>query len=164
MATSSVLDRVVQWNLDYDGDLYGDERERYRWYEGIAAASSLQSVLIPAAAAIMVWPLGKPSVLPLTVVLVGLWLPLLLSTAYVRGRRVETTPRSWSAKRILVTVVTSVPYLVFVVGAMYVYDPHGDTWRGALVGGVFGGLAGVIGVIVKGRRRARLEALAGDED
>ena len=163
MATS-VLDRVVQWNLDYDGDLYGDERERYRWYEGIAAASSLQSVLIPSAAAIMVWPLGKPSVLPLTVVLVALWVPLLLSTAYVRGRRVDTTPRSWSTKRILVTVLGVAPYVVFLVGALYVYDPQGDTWRGAAFGGVLGALLGAVATIVKSRRRERLEATAGDED
>ena len=38
MATS-VLDRVVRWNLDFDGDIYGDERERLRWYEGIATAA-----------------------------------------------------------------------------------------------------------------------------
>ena len=59
----TVLDRVVRWNLDVDGDLYGDERERYRWYEGIATAASLQWLIIPWAAAIMVWPLGRPSVL-----------------------------------------------------------------------------------------------------
>ena len=164
MATTSVLDRVVQWNLDYDGDLYGDEREPYRWYEGIATASSIQTVLIPSAAAIMVWPLGKPSVLPLAVVLVAFWVPLLLSTIYVRGRRVDTTPRSWSMKRVLVTVLATAPYLAFVVGATYVYDPHGATWIGAIAGGVFGALISIVASFVRIRRRARLEALAGDED
>ncbi|GAA2621869.1 hypothetical protein [Paractinoplanes durhamensis] len=61
--TTNVLDRVVRWNLDLDGDLYGDERERLRWYEGIATAASLQSILIPWSAAVMVWPLGKPAAL-----------------------------------------------------------------------------------------------------
>ncbi|MET0424989.1 MAG: hypothetical protein ABW046_13985, partial [Actinoplanes sp.] len=75
---TTLLDRVVHWNLDLDGDLYGDERERYRWYEGIATAASLQWMLIPWAAAIMVWPLGRPAVLPLAVVLAVLWLPMLL--------------------------------------------------------------------------------------
>src|SRR3954463_3830834 len=99
MATS-VLDRVVQWNLDYNGDLYGDERERYRWYEGIATAAQLQSILVPWAAAVAIWPLGEPAVTPLAIVLVAFWLPALLGTLYVRARQVETAPRSWSSKRV----------------------------------------------------------------
>src|SRR3954470_9496113 len=108
MATS-VLDRVVQWNLDYNGDLYGDERERYRWYEGIATAAQLQSILIPWAAAVAIWPLGEPAVVPLAIMLFMLWLPAVLSTVYVRARKVETAPRRWSSKRVLLTVVTALP-------------------------------------------------------
>ena len=39
----TVIDRVVRWNLDLDGSdaIYGDERERLRWYEGITTAASL---------------------------------------------------------------------------------------------------------------------------
>jgi hypothetical protein len=162
--TTTLLDRVVRWNLDLDGDLYGDERERFRWYEGIATAASLQWLLIPWAAAIMVWPLGRPAVLPLAVVLVLLWLPMVLTTVYVRRRRVETAPRSWRAKRILVTFLGGAPYAVFTVGALYVFDPDGSTWRGAVVGGVLGGLLGVAATVVEGRRRARRDALAADED
>jgi hypothetical protein len=162
--TTNVLDRVVRWNLDLDGDLYGDERERFRWYEGTAVASSLQILLIPWAAAILVWSLGKPSVVPLAVLLTAHWVPLLVSTVYVLRRKVDTTPRRWSAKRILVTVLTAVPYLGFVVGAMYVWDPEGATWIGALVGGVVGGVGSLVGTTLKIRRRNRLEALAGDED
>jgi hypothetical protein len=50
----AVLDRVVRRHLDFDGDLYGDERERLRWYEGIATAASLQWLAIPWVAAILV--------------------------------------------------------------------------------------------------------------
>ena len=46
----TMLDRVVRWSLDSDGDFYGDERERLRWYEGIATAASLQWLAIPWAA------------------------------------------------------------------------------------------------------------------
>ncbi len=59
--TANLLDRVVRWNLDLDGDSFGDERERYRWYEGMTTAASLHGLLIPWAAAIMVWPLGRPA-------------------------------------------------------------------------------------------------------
>ena len=83
----TLLDRVVRWGLDSDGnDFYGDERERLRWYEGIATAASLQWLAIPWAAAVLVWPLGMPSVLPLTVMLVLLVVPMAMCMAYVHRR------------------------------------------------------------------------------
>src|SRR5688500_14395530 len=99
----TVLDRVVRWNLDLDGDgtIYGDERERLRWYEGIATAASLQWLAIPWAAAVLVWVLGRPSVLPLAVVLAALIVPMAVCTAYVRRRRVDTEVHSWNRKRVL---------------------------------------------------------------
>lgn len=163
MATS-VLDRVVRWNLDLDGDLYGDERERYRWYEGIATAAQLQAILVPWAAAVAVWPLGEPAVVPLAVMLVVYWLPAVLSTVYVRARKVETTPRRWSSKRVLLTAVTALPYGVFVAGAFYVHNPGSSTWIGAIMGGVLGAGMSVVALVVKGRQRQRREALAKDDD
>lgn len=162
--TANVIDRVVRWNLDLDGDLYGDERERFRWYEGITTASSLQSMLIPWAAAVMVWPLGRPSVLPLAVVLVLQWATSMFASLYVVRRRVDMVPRSWTGKRLLITVLTATPYVVFLVGSLYSYDSAGDTWLGAAVGGVFGGLISIITTIAKIKRRDRREALVGDED
>ncbi|WP_306215430.1 hypothetical protein [Actinoplanes sp. RD1] len=158
------LDRVVHWNLDLDGDLYGDERERLRWYEGMTTSASLQSFLLPWAAAVMVWPLGKPSVLPLAVMLAVSWAPQLLATFYVRHRRVDPTPRSWSAKRISLMVITVLPLVVFVSGANYVHEPHDTAWLGAIVGGVVGALLGVVVLVAKGRQRDRQEAAAGDDD
>jgi uncharacterized membrane protein len=162
--TASLVDRVVRWHLDPDGDLYGDERERYRWYEGIATASALHSLLIPWAAAIMAWSLGKTAVLPLSVVLVLLWGPMLLSSAYVTRRKVDTVPRRWGSKRILLTALNVVPYVVFLVGALHAYDPDGDAWIGAAVGGVFGAMLSVVTSLGKARQRRRREALAVDED
>ena len=127
-------------------------------------ASSLQSMLIPWAAAAMVWPLGRPSVLPLAIVLVVQWATTMVSTLYVMRRRVDTVPRSWTAKRLLITVLTAAPYVVFLVGALYAYDSAGDTWLGAAVGGVLGGMLSVVGTIAKIKRRDRREALAGDDD
>src|SRR3712207_9477580 len=94
LARVPLLDRIVRWNLDTDGDMYGDERERLRWYEGIATAASLQWIGVPWAAAVLVWVLGRPAVLPLAVVLAVLYLPILLCTVYVRRRRGDTLPRS----------------------------------------------------------------------
>jgi membrane associated rhomboid family serine protease len=162
----SLLDRVVRWSLDPDGDLYGDERERLRWYEGIATAANLQWVALPWAAAILVWLLGRSAVLPLAVVLAVLYLPMVLCAAYVKRRRVDTAVPRWSAKRIVLTILTIVPYVLFIVGACYAYreqDP--DLYRGAAIGGVFGGALGITISIVQSRRRRRREAAQiGDED
>ncbi len=162
--TTTILDRVVRWNLDRDGDMYGDERERFRWYEGISAAASMQWIAVPWAAAIMVWPLGRPSVLPLAIVLVAMFIPMWICTLYVRRRRVETLPRSWSARRVFWGIVGGVPYAVFMVGALYAYEPDGSTWKGAAIGGVLGGAGGLVAQVVQSRRRRRAEADAPDED
>ena len=165
--TTTFLDRVVRWNLDLDGDIYGDERERFRWYEGIATAASLQWLAVPWAAAVMVWPLGRPSVLPLAVVLVALYIPMVICTVYVRRRRVETVPRRWSPKQLFLFIAGNVPFAVFLVGALHAYDPAGATWKGAAVGGVIGAAGGVVGQAVDRRRREHREALAavaGDND
>ncbi|BCJ39979.1 hypothetical protein GCM10010168_28370 [Actinoplanes ianthinogenes] len=162
--TVSVVDRVVRWNLDIGGDLYGDERERFRWYEGIATASALHSLLIPWAAAVMVWSLGEAAVLPLTIVLVLLFGPMVLCAVYVRRRKVETDPRGWGSKRILITALTVSPYVVFLVGALHADDPAGDGWIGAAVGGVFGAMISILAALRKARQWQQREALAEDED
>jgi predicted membrane-bound spermidine synthase len=163
--TTTLLDRVVRWNLDFDGDIYGDERERLRWYEGIATAASLQWMAIPWAAAVMVWPLGRPSVVPLAVVLAVLVLPMWLSAVYVRSRRVDTVPRRWTGKRLLLSILGGLPFLVFLIGALYVIDPESSSWRGAIVGAAIGGAIGIVMSAMKVRRRRRAEAaIVGDED
>ncbi|AEV85665.1 hypothetical protein ACWT_4643 [Actinoplanes sp. SE50] len=164
--TASLVDRVVRWNLDIDGQLYGDERERYRSYEGIVTAATLHSILIPWAAGIMVWPLGRPAVLPLAVVLFLLWAPMVLCSAYVARRKAGVDPRGWSAKRTLIATLSVTPYAVFVVGAMYAFDPAGDAWIGAIVGSGFGAMLCLL-MLGRARRRQALaaaEALAADED
>jgi hypothetical protein len=166
----TVIDRFVRWNLDLDGgDLYGrDERERLRWYEGIATAAQVQWVAIPWTAAVAVWVVGKPAVVPLLAVLAALLVPMTFCTVYLHGRRVDTTPRSWSAKRVLLSLLGGLPYVVFGIGAAYhAFGPGSATWLGAIAGAVIGGVTGLVGKIRKTRERRRAdaaEALAGDED
>jgi hypothetical protein len=162
----SLLDRIVRWNLDPDGDLYGDERERLRWYEGIATAASLQRMALPWAAAILAWTVGRSAVVPAAVLLAVLYIPMVMSLVYVRRRRVDTTPRSWSAKRIEVTVLSVLPYVLFVLGACYAYrSTDAGLFRGAAIGAVIGGLLGFGKAVVESRQRRRREAApVEDED
>ena len=74
---------------------------------------------------------------------------------------------AWTGKRVLWSVLGSLPYVIFVIGALYAHDPESSTWLGAIVGAVFGGTIGIVASIVRVRRRRRQEALAaasGDED
>jgi hypothetical protein len=159
----TVIDRFVRWNLDLDGgDLYGtDERERLRWYEGIATAAQVQWVVIPWTAAVAVWVAGKPAVLPLLAILAALLIPMAFCTVYLHGRRVDTTPRTWSAKRITLSFLGGLPFVVFLIGVCYhAFGPESSTWRGAIVGAVIGGAAGLAGTIQQARKRRRDEAAA----
>jgi hypothetical protein len=170
--TATLLDRVVHWHLDLDGDIYGDERERLRWYEGITTAASLQWLAIPWAAAIMVWPLGRPAVLPLAVVLVALLLPMSLCAVYVRRRHVHTRPplvldratatRHWSRKRLLLCILGGLPFVLFLIGALYVWNPDSPDWQGAAIGGAIGVAGAAASALTAGRRREA--AVVGDEE
>jgi hypothetical protein len=164
---TTVLDSFVRWNLDFDGDLYGDdERERLRWYEGVTTAAQVQWIGVPWAAAITVWVAGKPVVAPMLVILAVLLLPMAFTTVYVRSRRVNTTPRSWSAKRLFLATAGGLPYVVFGVGAFYHATPGGHTgWPSTVFGATFGLAIGVVITALQVRRRRRTEAAAvTDED
>jgi predicted membrane-bound spermidine synthase len=165
--TTTVLDRFVQWNLDFDGDLYGDdERERLRWYEGVTTAAQVQWIAVPWAAAIAVWVAGKPVVVPMMAVLAVFLIPMVFTTLYVRSRRVVTTPRSWSAKRLFLGTLGGLPYVVFAVGSFYHATPNGHTeWPSTVYGAVLGLAIGIVMTMLQARRRRRLDAAAvTDED
>jgi hypothetical protein len=163
--TTTVLDRFVRWNLDPGGDLYGDERERLRWYEGIAVSNSVQSIALPWAAAILIWPLGRPAVVPLGVLLTLLVLANWLTAVYVSRRRVDTVPRHWSPKRILLSTLTGLPVVVFAIGAMRAWQPDTNMWQGGVVGAAVGAVFGVAWAAQQVRRHRRREAaIVGDED
>ena len=164
MATS-VLDRVVRWNLDFDGDIYGDERERLRWYEGIATAASLQWIAIPWTAALLVWVYGRPLVVPLTVVLVVLLVPMAMCTVYVRHRRVDTEVRRWTRKRVVLSAAFTVPLLLFLFGSLWAYGKGGSSvWWGALGGSVFGAGLSAVSPFVRSRRQRRAAPAVEDQD
>jgi MYXO-CTERM domain-containing protein len=159
------IDRLVNYVLDVDGDIYGDERERIRWYEGISLAASFQWLAVPWAMAVLVWFADRSTVPFLVAVLTVFYVPILLTTAYVRRKGVRLLPERRNAKYWLITALGGVPYLVFVLGAIAVHDPassdDGSSW-GALVGGVVGGALGLLGLAYAERRRRRREDAAQD--
>jgi hypothetical protein len=164
--TTTVIDRIVRWHLDFDGDLYGtDERDRLRWYEATTVAASVQWTAVPWAATILVWVLGESAVLPLAVVMAVLAVPMVLTTFYLRRRQVDTDPRSWTGKRILLAVVGTAPWVLFFVGSAYhVGGPSSTIWQSTAIGGVLGGVAGVVASAIRSRRRRKLEDSVVEDD
>jgi hypothetical protein len=157
----TLLDRIARWALDIDGDMFGDERERLRWYEGIATAAGLQWIAIPWASAVMVWTVGRSSVLPLAVVMLVLLVPIGMCAAYVKRRSVDTDVKPWDRKRAVVSVLSGLPWLLFGFGAFYAFDDGTTNFMpGMVVGGVIGGIVGGIGAFVAKRRRRAQEAAA----
>ena len=163
---TTLMDRFVRWNLDFDGDLYGrDERERLRWYEGATTAFQTHAIAVPWTAAALVWVVGAPVGWPLFILLAVLLVPITLCSVYVQAKRVDTIPRVWSRKRLFISALSSLPYFVFGVGFLYHVYPESDAWRSALIGAVGGLAVGVLGQAVHTRRLRRQDTLAvGDED
>ncbi len=162
------LDRLVAWVLDPDGVMYGDERERLRYYESSTFVATLQGLLVP-------WTLvvcalvGGLRVAPVVVTIaVVTYVPWLLGATYVRRRRVRTTPAHFSRTWIVASVLVVLPYplLLVVMAAQYAAENPGSAARG-FVGGTIGGLAGglvmAVVLLVRKRRAEHGPAATGDD-
>jgi hypothetical protein len=159
MTTTTAVDPVTRWILDIDGGMYGDERERRYWYEGIALTANLQWIAVPATAAVLVWILGQPSVLPLAVVLGVMYLLTLVVLIYVRAHRVDPRVAHWSPGNILRGALPADAYLAFALGAMRAYEsPERPFLPGAGVGMVVGAVLAIVILALFARQRRRREA------
>jgi hypothetical protein len=144
-ATHGGLQRFANWILDHDGTMYGDERERLRWYEAIAILGSIQGILVPWALAICVWLGGRTAAPYLLAVFLVFCLPQFVAAGYIRRRRVRIRPERVDRKYVVVAVATNLPYFIVVAGLVRAYVPDGSV-TGAVVGGLVGGCAGVAAV------------------
>ena len=138
----SRLQRFADWTLDHDGTMYGDERERLRWYEASVVMVSVHAVLVPWTLAVCIWVGGRPAAPYLVAVFAAFLLPTLLSAAYVERRQVRVRPERPDRKYVLFAVAANLPYAVFVAGWLRAYL---DGTRGSLVGGLVGAVVGGVG-------------------
>lgn len=158
---SGAFDRLVHWVLDVNGDIYGDERERLRWYEAIALAASFQWLAVPWALAVTVWFVPQEAVWALLVVLAAFWFPMLLVSAYVHRRQVR--PVSYRGRKaLLVGLLSGLPYLVLVAGLVTDGGSRTDVGVAPLVGGAVGCTIAVVALRVLERRRRRRAAEDGE--
>ena len=141
------FDRVVDWVLDHDGDIYGDERARLRWYEGLAFTASVQWILVLWVLAVCAWTAPSSAAPYLWSIAVAFVIPMYLSLIYAGRRGVDVTRPLRSRKSKVVQAATGVPLLVFVVGMTIGLDRRsGRSWaemNPALRGGAVGGCVGL---------------------
>jgi hypothetical protein len=158
-----VLRRFADWALDMKGDMYGDEQERLRWYEGISVAASVQWLVVPWGLAWAVWQGGRNAVSYLLAITILFVLPQFFSTVYVLRNRVRL-PTKKNAKYWTFALISGLPYLVIAVGVIRAYDngldPAGT--RGGIVGAAIGGLLGILFVRRYSKRIQR--PAAGDDE
>ena len=118
----AVVTRMVNWTLDNEGHGFGDERERLRWYEGIVGAAGFQAILVPWAAAVLVWVVQeRPVAACLAVVLAAFYAPMGLAQWYVARRKVAVFLVRWTVKSVVLGQLQLVPYMAFAFGALHAY-------------------------------------------
>jgi hypothetical protein len=147
-----LLDITTDWLLDRRGQLFGDEQERLRRYEGLAVAATVQGVLVPwlAVLALAVW--GRPAAPAIILLLVGSVLPTALGAGYATRWRVRSVPDRWSLKEWLLRTAGWVPYVIATLQILAAFDRP----RSVIVGGIVGGVIGmVLGPFVRMGRRLR---------
>jgi hypothetical protein len=155
------LDRFVHWILDSDGTIYGDERERIRWYEAIAVASSVQWLVVPWALAIMAWMANRQVAPYLTAVAVIFYAPMLIATVLAERSRINTMQVRLNRKAVLIAVFTGLPFLLMLAGLVRAFDEGFDPsgLKGAAVGGPIGMIVAWLFARTVQKRRAAKEAL-----
>ncbi len=165
MASATVIDKLVSWTLDHDGDIYGDERERLRWYEGIAVAASVQWILVPWALAVLAWMADREVAPHLVVVAFVFYAPQFLVSVHLVRTKVDINKVTWHRKRVIATVATALPFLVMVVGLVRAFDEglDPDGLIGGAIGGTVGGVAAILIARAVARRRVAEEGNMGDE-
>jgi hypothetical protein len=96
--------------------------------------------------------------------LVALLIPAIMCVAYVRRRQVDTELHGWTRKRVVLTVLITVPLSGFIVGAMYAYsNAHPSIWVHGLGGAVVGLVVSVAAAAGRRRRRRRTDESAEQE-
>jgi hypothetical protein len=149
---STRLDRFFAQVLDLDSTaIYGDERDRLRWYESIAVVASVQLIVVP-------WALLGFAIVDATRYEPVLWgvflvftIPWVLATTYVERHRVSPVDYR-SRKAVLTMLATFLPSIAFIVVMVVATN---DAWSGPLIGGLIGGSVGVVGAVAWGLLRYR---------
>jgi hypothetical protein len=156
---ATLLSRLFDQTLDVHGEIYGDEQERLRWYEGITVAASLQWIIVPWVIAVSIWMGGRPVTSYLLAITAAMYFPQLLTYVYAIRSGVRL-PKFRSAKALFSGLLSGGAYLAIVIGAVRAYDDglDPDGVKGALVGGPVGMIVALLLARIFMKRRAAAQA------
>ncbi len=157
--TPDLLDRFVRWVLDPDGTMYGDERERLRYYESSTFIASLHGVLVPWTLLVCA-VLGGRAVAPVVLAVAAAFVvPWMLGSVHVRRRRVRTTPSRVSSVFVATALLTWLPYplMVLVVTRQFTAGSESGFVRGFWFGVIGGSIGGAVGGVIALVRQHRAE-------
>jgi hypothetical protein len=157
----TLLMRFTDQILDVKGNIYGDEQERLRWYEGITVAASIQWVLVPWVVAVSIWLGGRAVVSYLLAVMVAMYLPQLLTMQYAMRSRIRLDGH-WSPKAMVTAILSGGSYVAIALASVRAYDGGFDP--DGLKGGVVGGFLGLGLVVVFARLYSKRTAAAVERD
>jgi heme/copper-type cytochrome/quinol oxidase subunit 2 len=159
--------KLFDWLLDRDGEIYGDERSRFAWYEAIAGTASVQWIVIPWVLAILVWIAPTSAVWSLSVVMGVFFVTTMLCFPYLQAKHVDYLKPQTTKKARLVQVLTGLPMIVFVIGATVGVDLRNDVdsvvVRNGLMGGMVGAVVGGLSMVALVRRKRSQLALPEEE-
>ncbi len=161
MSNHRTLDAVARWTLDEGGTIYGDERERLRWYEGIAITTSIQWIVIAWTLAIMSLIADRSTAPYLAVLAAIFYLTMNIAAIYVARHRVALRVQFTTPKQRLITLIMMSALVITCVGLLRRID--GELSTGGLVAGFIGGAAGFAGCLVISRAQRRKLAATRDD-
>lgn len=67
-SSQGFVSNSIKWVIDAQGNSYGDERERIRYYESHSAMLTIQTYLMPIVSSIVILIFGKRSIAPVLIV------------------------------------------------------------------------------------------------
>jgi hypothetical protein len=167
---TSKSEQLVRWIVDADGQSYGDERDRQRYYESNTAATVVMIYFTPWLAAATMLAFGKSAVGP--ALLMGA-MPFVLSIVampYLKSQQVNVWENAMKQPISRLLTYAFGWYIVLPCAVLYTLSRDtsshhvdgGDvlaTMAGLLVGGL---VAMVATVMMAKRSRARFNAEAGE--
>ena len=150
--TDSPFDRMCDAILDHGSSaIYGDERDRYHWYEAIAVGASIQWIAIPWTLAILA-AIDADRFGPALWALFAAWIvPILVMNAYAQRRHVSQAEVRTRAA-VGTALATWIPLLAFLAIMLW---PGGDVSVRTAAGALLGGVAALALMVAFGVVRSR---------
>ncbi len=157
-ANSDASDRFVRWIGDLDHPFYDDERNRFVWYEGSAAAFQFTLVGTFGAATIAVLALGAGAIPWVVLMLLPVVLGSVILVRYTERHKSTYAPSFWDLRRRRTWLAMAVTgsFVAALVAVQWTAD------RAIAIAMLCGAAFGLAGVLAGVRHEQRSSEHSGD--